>query len=64
MFCAGLFHILFARIQRKVCLPLLGLVNNCQNKMGLEAIKETVIKNVKITGMLRSGLILNNIIVI
>lgn len=63
MFCADFFHILFADIQRKVYLPLLGLENNCQNKMGLQAIEETVIKNVKITVRLRSGLLLNNSLV-
>lgn len=60
MFCADLFHSLFAHIQRKVFFPLLGLVNNCQNKVGLEAAEETVIKNVKITVRPRSVLILNN----
>jgi len=38
-------------------------VKNCQNKMGLEAIEETVIKNVKITVRLRFRLILNNSLV-
>lgn len=59
MFCADLSHILFPE---KFYSPLLGLVNNCQKKMGLEAVEKTVTKNVK-TLSLRSGLIPNNILV-
>jgi len=59
VFCSDLSHTLFADVQRKVCLPLLGFVNSSQNKMGLEAIEE-INKSVKITVRLKSELILNN----
>lgn len=62
-FCSDLSHTLFAAVQRKVCLPLLRFVKSSQNKMGLEAVEE-INKNVKITVRLKSGLILNNTLII